>query len=114
MLSQSEIFKQYPKKIDVKLRNFAEKTFMRNRVCSHPRQYLTVYVNESKKEDVRDFIINRNPDLALTINFPRPPPNSSIMNLDIYLKKLKEKVSHVNQIRFENLHRFFYNADAVV
>ena len=31
-----------------------------------------------------------------------------------YLERLKEEVAHVNQIRFENLHRFFYHSYHVV
>ena len=35
---------------------------------SNARQLLTIYLNESVEEDIKDFIINRNPELALNIH----------------------------------------------
>lgn len=86
---------------------------MRKKDASNANQLLTVYINESKDEDVRDFIVNRNPDLALTVNFAAGSKGATT-NMTDYLKKLEEQVSHVNQIRFENLHRFFYHSYHVV
>jgi len=33
---------------------------------------LTIFINESRDEDVKDFVVNRNPEFALTIVHKRP------------------------------------------
>ena len=67
-MNQSQIFKVYNKDLitETKLRQFAERTFNRKSL-SNGRQLLTIFLNESDQTDVKDFVINRNPELALNI-----------------------------------------------
>ena len=68
MMNQSQIFKVYNKDLTTenKLREFANRTF-NLKSLSNGRQLLTIILNESDQTDVRDFVINRNPELALNI-----------------------------------------------
>ena len=68
LMNQSQIFKVYNKDLitETKLRQFAERTFNRKSL-SNGRQLLTIFLNESDQTDVKDFVINRNPELALNI-----------------------------------------------
>ena len=67
-MNQSQIFKVYNKDLTTenKLREFANRTF-NLKSLSNGRQLLTIILNESDQTDVRDFVINRNPELALNI-----------------------------------------------
>ena len=71
-MNQSQIFKVYSKETstteptETKLRQFAQRTFNDKSLCNG-RQLLTIILNESDQTDVRDFVINRNPELALNI-----------------------------------------------
>ena len=68
LMNQSQIFKVYNKDLttEIKLRQFAERTF-NPKSLSNGKQLLTIFLNESKETDVKDFVINRNPELALNI-----------------------------------------------
>lgn len=68
-LSQSKVFKRYDKQVQRKLKEFANRVF--NDQSSSQRQLLTVILNESDQEDIKDFVINRNPELGLNILHPK-------------------------------------------
>lgn len=72
---------------------------------------------------MKDFIINRNPELALTVLHPR----STLGHLDgekdpkqcdeivkIYVRGLKEKLKSNPQLNFNNLNSFFHHTMGVV
>jgi len=71
---------------------------------------LTIFINESRDEDIKDFVVNRNPEFALTIVHKRPDEeaeaNKKVKN---YLKNLTDRFNAVNQIKFENFNHFFKN-----
>ena len=75
-LNQSKVFKRYDKQVQRKLTEFASRVF--NDQSSSQRQLLTVILNESDQEDIKDFVINRNPELGLNILHP----NSSLLAND--------------------------------
>ena len=51
--------------IEAELKSYARRIF--SHATADARQMLTVFLNESKDEDVRDFIINRNIEFALNV-----------------------------------------------
>ena len=84
---------------------------------------LTIILNESDQEDVKDFVVNRNPELGLNILHP----DSNLANYDkdktkqeceevakIYTRLLKEKLKSMNQLQFNNLNTFFHHTLGVI
>jgi hypothetical protein len=84
---------------------------------------LTVFLSESDQQDVKDFIVNRNPEFALNILHP----NSWIRGDDtsktreecdevakIYVRAMREKLKSVNQVNFNNLNSFFHHQMGVI
>lgn len=65
ILNQSRIFKTFETKATPKLQEYARKIF--KNTISDSRQMLTIFLNESRESEVRDFIVGRNPELALEI-----------------------------------------------
>lgn len=64
LLDQSKVYKHYPLHLETKLKKYAESFLGRP---SNASQLLTVYLNESSSQAVQDFVINRNPEFALTV-----------------------------------------------
>ena len=128
-MNQNQIFKVYNKDLttEIKLRQFAERTF-NPKSLSNGKQLLTIFLNESKETDVKDFVINRNPELALNIiEFQNKTSENDDLGdqyashwqdeehqMRTYLADVRENVKHLNNIKFENLHRFFQNLPQVV
>ena len=54
------------KTTEEKLKKFAADNF-KSRSLINGRQLLTIFLNESDQTDVKVFVINRNPELALNI-----------------------------------------------
>lgn len=79
---------------------------------------LSVFITESNEEDVKDFVINRNPEFAIQVVHAEDIQGAQSGNVKTeqellartqkYLNNLKEHLKTVNQIKFENLNRFFY------
>ena len=65
LLDQSKIFKQFNRSLEPRLVAHARRLFMDK--PSSPSQLLTIFLNESRHESIRDFVVNRNPEFALTI-----------------------------------------------
>ena len=84
---------------------------------------LTIILNESDQEDVKDFVVNRNPELGLNILHP----DSTLLNNDkdknkheceevakIYTRTLTEKLKSMDQLQFTNLNTFFHHTLGVI
>jgi len=75
---------------------------------SNAQQLLTVFLNESKDESIRDFVINRNPEFALKIVRPDNSTDKDQDNkVEAYLKRESQIFKTLNTVRFENLNRYF-------
>lgn len=111
LLDQSKIFKQYNEKLAPRLEAFARSIFVNQ--TSNASQLLTVFINESKNESIKDFVVNRNPELALNIE-PGPDPVEANEAMQLYLRNMKEKCRPLSQVKFENFHYFFKNDKSVI
>ena len=71
---------------------------------------LTVFINESRDEDVKDFVVNRNPEFALTVVHKSAQEEADANEkVSKYLSNLTDKFNAVDQIKFENFNHFFKN-----
>jgi hypothetical protein len=78
---------------------------------------LTVFLSESDQQDVKDFMVNRNPELILNILHPdswmRDGDTKTREECEqvskIYVRNLREKLKSVNQVNFNNLNSFFHH-----
>jgi hypothetical protein len=81
---------------------------------SNCQELLNVFITESRDEDVKDFVVNRNPEFAIQVVHPQDQQTGAkdekqcMERTKKYLKNLREHLKTVNQIKFENLN-FFYN-----
>ena len=75
---------------------------------SNPQQMLTIFLNESKDESIRDFVINRNPEFAFKIVRPDGKDDES-MDREVakFLEREEQLFKTLNTVRFENLNRYF-------
>ena len=128
-MNQNQIFKVYNKDLttEIKLRQFAERTF-NPKSLSNGKQLLTIFLNESYQTDVKDFVINRNPELALNIlEFQNKTKENDDLGdeyashwqneehqMRTYLADVRDNEKYLNNIRFENHHKFFPNLPRVV
>jgi len=119
-LSQSKIFKRHNHTLHEKLTNFAKGVFKNE--SSTERECLSIFINESDQEDVKDFIVNRNPELGLNVVHPKSSrheddemtPEVQDEIVKIYVQGLKEKVKSVRQLPFTNLNPFFHHTMGVI
>jgi len=75
---------------------------------SNAQQLLTIFLNESKDESIRDFVINRNPEFALKIVRPDNSTDKDQDNkVEAYLEREIQIFKTLNTVRFENLNRYF-------
>lgn len=79
------------------MKKLAHETFVAKGKCSNGSQLLTIFINESKNDDIRDFIVNRNPELALTVNWAdKDKEREQGTDMIKYLSKLRKKVENMN------------------
>ena len=74
---------------------------------------MTVFITESKDEDIKDFVVNRNPEFAVQV-ICADSKNPNTAEVDKYLNKLREKLKTVNHVKFENLNRFFFSEPGTI
>jgi len=84
------------------LRKKAERVFMSSGL-SNCQQLLNVFINESTSEVIKDFVVNRNPEFAVSVIHHKTPDEEAAANQraeTFYLKKLREELKTVNLIKF--------------
>lgn len=82
---------------------------------SNSSQLLTVFINESRDEDVKDFVVNRNPEFALTIVHKSEQEEvEANEKVSKYLDEMTDRFNAVNQIKFENFNHFFKNDPDII
>ena len=74
-----------------------------------------MFINESRDEDVKDFVVNRNPEFSLTI-VHKSVDEEAAANEKVkkYIENLTDRFNAVNQIKFENFNHFFKNEPDII
>jgi two-component sensor histidine kinase len=73
-------------------------------------------LTESRDEDVKDFVINRNPEFALQIVHKNLGSEEEDANekFNKYIQEMEERLKVCNQIKFENLNYFFKHNPEII